>query len=71
MRVGSRVTLQVTPYGGSAKAVTDSEVGPTGALAFDPTRLASVGGKLNRLGEIAQSSDQLNGAVARVFVQGL
>ena len=66
-RVGSRVTVTVTPYDGGS-TVSASESGDTGELSFDPARPASVGGKLTRLGAVASSTDQFNGAVARVFV---
>jgi hypothetical protein len=73
-RVGSQVRLKVTPYPADPEADADTVTtagGSTGTLTFDPATAASVGGKLNRLGEVARSTDQLNGAVAKVWVRAL
>lgn len=69
-RMGGRLTVEVARYGASPVRTTVS--GQTGRLSFDPARPASVGGKLDSSGQIvAGATDQLNGAVARVWVRHL
>lgn len=71
-RVGSAVTIAVTPYAGAGPTVRDQEIGRTGTLSFSSARMASVGGKLASSGvAVSPSSDQLNGAVAEVSVRRL
>jgi Laminin G domain len=70
-RVGSKVSLAVTTYGGG-DTVRDDSTGDTGTLSFPASRPASIGGKLTALSDIVlNASDQLNGAVAKVFVDRL
>jgi hypothetical protein len=63
------VSVAVTPYaGGDTDRSEDS--GEIGSLSFPSSRPASIGGKLNASGEMVQrSSDQFNGAVAKVWVE--
>jgi hypothetical protein len=72
-RIGSRVTVEVVPYGGTAAraSATASASGGSGSLAFDATRSASVGGKLTSSGGAASSTDQFNGAVAKIWIDRL
>ena len=68
-RVGSRVTVGVTRYGGSATTVSKVVGGSTGTLTFGSSVRASIGGKLTSSGAVvASSTDQFNGAVARVWI---
>ena len=68
-RVGSRVTVQVTPYGSAATPVSNVRSGSTGTLAFGLSLPASIGGKLTPAGAVVSSStDQFNGAVANAWV---
>ena len=68
-RVGSRVTVQVTPYGSAATPVSNVRSGSTGTLAFGSLLPASIGGKLTPAGAVVSSStDQFNGAVATAWV---
>jgi hypothetical protein len=67
-RVGSEVTLRVAQYRGSGEVSTTTVSGESGTLTFDAAPPASVGGKLNRFGEVASSTDQFNGSVAQVWV---
>jgi hypothetical protein len=72
-RVGSRVSVEVVPYGGTAAkaSATASVSRGSGNLTFDATRSASVGGKLTSSGAAASSTDQFNGAVAKVWIDRL
>jgi len=68
-RVGSRLTVAVTRHGGSFTTVSKSVGGSTGTLTFGSSVRASIGGKLTSSGAIVSSStDQFNGAVARVWI---
>lgn len=70
-RIGSEVTVAVTPYG-SGDTENTSTSGGTGTLTFEPSRPASIGGKLTRSGSIAaNASDQFNGAVAKAWIKRL
>ncbi|MEP7089922.1 MAG: hypothetical protein ABI776_07400 [Nocardioidaceae bacterium] len=72
-RVGTTLTVAVRPYDDPAAVTTSVAVtGTSGTLTFAPTRPASIGGKLTSNGtSVARSADQLNGAVARVWVDRL
>ncbi len=66
-RVGTRLTVQVMPYGGTATSKVASH--STGTLTFGSTVRASIGGKLSSSGAVVSSStDQFNGAVASVWI---
>jgi len=67
-RVGSRVTVGVTRYGGTATTTSKAASGSTGSLTFASTVRASIGGKLTYAGAVASSTDQFNGAVAKVWI---
>jgi hypothetical protein len=66
-RTADQVAITLTPQepgGKSASAVTP---GASGTLTFPPGMPASIGGKLDKSGEIVLAgSDQFNGAVALV-----
>ncbi len=66
-RVGSRVTVAVSRYG-AATTVSRSVAGSSGTLTFGSSVRASIGGKLAYSGAVLSSTDQFNGAVARVWV---
>ncbi len=68
-RVGSRVTVQVAPYGGTVAPVSAVANGTSGTLTFPATEPASIGGKVSPSGVVVSSAtDQFNGAVANVWV---
>lgn len=68
-RVGTVVTVSVTPYDGSSDTVQTVETGVVGDLTFPASRPASVGGKLDASGQLMRNaSDQFNGSVARVWI---
>jgi hypothetical protein len=68
-RVGSRVTVGVTPYGGAATTVSKVVSGSSGTLTFGSSVPASIGGKLTAAGAVVSSAtDQFNGAVARAWI---
>ncbi len=68
-RVGSRVTVGVTRYGGAATTASKAVSGSTGTMSFGSTVRASIGGKLTSSGAVVSSStDQFNGAVARAWI---
>jgi len=67
-RTGDEVSVGVAPYGGGA-ATLKTASGATGDIDFSPVQLASVGGKLNKAGDIVtHASDQFNGAIAKVWI---
>jgi hypothetical protein len=66
-RVGSRLAVSVTRHG-SASTVSRSVGGSSGTLTFASSVRASIGGKLAYSGAVVSSTDQFNGAVARVWV---
>ncbi len=67
-RVGSRLTVQVAPYGGTA--TSKSVTGSAGTLTFASTVRASIGGKLTSTGAVVSgSTDQFNGAVASAWIE--
>ena len=69
-RVGSRVTVQVARYAGSATVASKSTNKAAGNVAFKSSVVASLGGKLTSSGAVASSStDQFNGAVASAWVR--
>ena len=68
-RIGSRVTVSVTPYGGTATTLSRSATGSSGALGFKSSVPASVGGKLTSTGAVVSSAnDQFNGPVGSAWV---
>ncbi len=68
-RVGTRVTVQVAPYGSTAAPVSAVANGSSGTLTFPATEPAAIGGKVTRTGAVVSSAtDQFNGAVANVWV---
>ena len=54
-RVGSRVTVQVTPYGSAATPVSNVRSGSTGTLAFGSLLPTSIGGKLTPSGALVSA----------------
>jgi Laminin G domain len=67
-RIGSRVTVSVTPYGGAA-TTSRSVTGSSGTLTFGSSVPASIGGKLTSTGAVVSSStDQFNGAISSAWV---
>ncbi len=67
-RVGSEVSLTLTPYDEPDDAESWSATGPTGTLAFE-TQPLSIGGKVSPDGVPVASADQFNGAVDDVFLR--
>jgi hypothetical protein len=67
-REGDRLRIDTMVYGESS-SVHETATGSAGRLSFPASRPASVGGKLLASGEVvADSTDQFNGAIAKVFV---
>ena len=66
-RAGGQLSIDVTAWGSSTKVRT-SVWQASGNVSFPSSRAASIGGKLDSLGEIVSgASDQMNGAVAQVW----
>ncbi len=71
-RVGSRLTVQVVPFGSNATPVTNVANGSSGTLTFPASKPAAVGGKLTASGAVVSgATDQFNGAVANVWANRL
>lgn len=68
-RVGSKVTVQVVPYGSNVTPLSTVANGSSGTLTFPSTQPAAIGGKVTPSGAVVSSAtDQFNGAVANVWV---
>jgi hypothetical protein len=71
-RVGSKVTVQVSPFGSTATPASTVATGSSGTLTFPSSQPAAIGGKITSSGAIvASATDQFNGAVAQVWVNRL
>jgi hypothetical protein len=71
-RVGSRLSVRVVAYGSSSTPARAVAYGRSGTLRFPSSRSAAIGGKLTSEGAVVpRATDQLNGAVARVWVRRL
>ncbi len=67
-RVGTKVSVHVAPYGSKAVPVRTVASGRSGTLTFPSSQPAAVGGKITRSGAVVSgSTDQFNGAVARLW----
>lgn len=71
-RVGTRLTVQVSPFGSTAAPASTAASGSSGTLTFPSSRPASIGGKLSSSGAIVSgATDQFNGAVSQVWINRL
>jgi hypothetical protein len=73
-RAGDSVTVEVVAMldGGERSVGSSTSRGPIGAVDLGASTPLSVGGKLGTTGQLAATStDQLNGAVGRVFFEPL
>jgi hypothetical protein len=71
-RVGTTLSVEVRPYAGGTAGVRTTVDAASGDVSFHSTPPASIGGKLTTdagTAVVASGTDQLNGAVARVWVE--
>jgi hypothetical protein len=69
-RIGTKLTVEVSPYGSTAAPRSTVVTGSAGTLTFPATQPAAIGGKVSNSGAVISSAtDQFNGAAASAWIE--